>query len=181
MAWVGLFHALARDCSSFDPVEFEAYVRWRTEGAILDAQLESDEATRTFRDFSLRLTSVLRALGERLLRAPEADEIAHELGMSTDDYGESLLQLAARGMARLEVVRPGWARLGTNTLQPEYQSALIDALEALPEQLRQLLELHCGEQLPLRDAGATLGVEEKVAVQLYTEAIHRLRATMGCD
>ncbi len=57
--------------------------------------------------------------------------------------------------------------------------AIAEAIDNLPPKLRQVLALYYQEECTLREVGAVLGVTESRASQLHSEAMHRLRATIG--
>jgi RNA polymerase sigma factor for flagellar operon FliA len=188
-AWLGVIESFERRVGELAPEDVVDYTRWRVDGAIFDAIAARDPEARELRALSSRITVAIRTLSEILSRPPEAAEIARELGMSDDDYGDSLLDLAARGMTRLEMLRepPALARgervhsVASTDRDPDIHSALHEALAALPDRTRALFDLHYGECLPLAVAGRRLGIDEPDAVALHAEAIHRLRAAIGRD
>ena len=55
-------------------------------------------------------------------------------------------------------------------------SAVIDAIDALPEREKMLMGLYYEEELNLKEIGAVMGVSESRVSQLHTKAILRLKA-----
>jgi len=56
---------------------------------------------------------------------------------------------------------------------------LAEAITELPERERQILALYYREELTLAEIGQVIGVGESRVSQLRTQAITRLRATLG--
>jgi RNA polymerase sigma factor for flagellar operon FliA len=61
----------------------------------------------------------------------------------------------------------------------EVASLLSQAITTLPPRLQQVLALYYQKECTLKEIGAVLGVTESRVSQLHTEAVHRLRASMG--
>ena len=61
----------------------------------------------------------------------------------------------------------------------ELGAVVVQAIESLPPKLQQILALYYQEDCTLREIGLVLGVTESRVCQLHSEAMHRLRATIG--
>jgi RNA polymerase sigma factor for flagellar operon FliA len=182
---LGLVMAYAR----FDPTRagggFNAYAESRIRGAMLDELRANDPLSRDQRAHVSRRTAAVRALQLRLGRSPDATEIAAELGLSLDSYWDRLgatLAVTSVSIDRDEddedVVQlrdnddePADERLS----RKQAELAVHRAVSALPPRLLQVLELHYGEGLTLREIGLRFGVSESRVCQLQTEAVRMLR------
>ena len=138
-----------------------------------------------------------RAIGEleaRLGRAPTDDEIAKKLGISEEELGESLSEIARSSIAALDEL---WTVSGSggdqvaliDTIEDEgapdpqgtlsvteQKEALAEAIQRLPEREKLVVTLYYYEELTLREIGEVLGVTESRVSQLHTKAILRLKA-----
>jgi RNA polymerase sigma factor for flagellar operon FliA len=179
----GLVSAYARfDASRGE--EFEAFAELRIRGAMLDELRAVDPLSRDQRANARRMAAATHALHARLGRAPAADEIAAELGITLEEYWERTTVAASGGTTSLddEDAAPR-AQIHDRSAEPadellsrkEEREAIRGALSALPPRLRRVLELYYGEGLTLRQIGDMLGVTESRISQLQTEAVRRIR------
>lgn len=179
--WIGLIEAFRRAQPDMPENEFEAYALYRVKGAMLDYLRGLDPASRSTRKASRLIARAIGDLSQSLGRAPEEEEIANVLGMTEEQYRQTLTDIAAAGMVRLEMVHldnmPGSddSSEGGRLLS----SALARAIGTLPPRLQQVLALYYQEDCTLREIGDVLGVTESRVSQLHTEAVHRLRAGIG--
>ena len=153
---------------------------------MLDYLRSLEPGTREIRRASRQVAEPIRTLTGQHVRPPEEDEIARHMGLDVDGYRNLLDKIAAGGMARLEL-------LDTENLDVDDKSeaaddtaskrqmatAVADAIDELPDRLRQILALYYQEECTLKEIGAILGVTESRISQLHTEAMHRLRAAIG--
>ena len=187
--WVGLMEAFRRADPNMPPNEFEAYASYRVRGAMLDYLRSLEPGTREIRRASREVAETIRTLTGQHVRPPEEDEIARHMGLEVDAYRTLLDKIAAGGMARLELLDT--ENLETDALgstaeaaddtasKRQMAAAVADAIDELPERLRQILALYYQEECTLKEIGAILGVTESRISQLHTEAMHRLRAAIG--
>ena len=184
--WVGLMEAYRRADATMPAREFDAYASYRLRGAMLDYLRSLDPATRGLRRESRRLAETIRNVTRQLRRVPEEEEIAAALAVDLDAYHALLQKIATGGLARLEV-------LDVDELEGVVESgcvddaigkkqlleAVVEAMGSLPERLQQVMALYYQEECTLQEIGAILGVTESRVSQLHSEAMHRLRATIG--
>jgi RNA polymerase sigma factor for flagellar operon FliA len=186
--WVGFIEAYGR-AEGMPEAELEAYASYRIRGAMLDFLRGLDPATRRARSASRKVAQAIARLSQRLGRTPEEPEIAAELGMTEEAYRDTLGEIADAGMARLEVLDVDMLdSLETKAILPDEQAgrvmmveSLAKAVDQLPPRLQQVMGLYYQEECTLREIGAILGVTESRVCQLHTEAIHRMRATLGME
>lgn len=184
--WLGLMEAFTRAAPEMPGEEFEAYASYRIRGAMLDYLRSLDSATREMRRTSRRLARTLKDLQRSLGRAPTEDETARAMGVTPAEYQNVLTRVASAGMSRLELMDFDQSDLESHA-QPiddevsrrEVASLLSQAITTLPPRLQQVLALYYQKECTLKEIGAVLGVTESRVSQLHTEAVHRLRASMG--
>src|SRR5690625_886933 len=81
---MGLFDAL----NKFDPkrnLKFDTYATIRIRGSIIDGLRKEDWLPRTLREQSKKIERVTQKLEQRLMRTPNATEIAKELGKEPEE------------------------------------------------------------------------------------------------
>jgi RNA polymerase sigma factor for flagellar operon FliA len=180
----GLVSALAR----FDPARgegFESYAEFRIRGAMLDELRACDPLSRDQRAHANRIAVATRALHARLGRAPDADEVAKELGISLDTYWERLSAASTGVVSSLDgdedrnsvaqLPDPSTESADDHLIRKQLKQAINRAIASLPARLQRVLELHYGEGLTLRQIGELLGVSESRVCQLQSEAVRRIR------
>jgi RNA polymerase sigma factor for flagellar operon FliA len=59
-----------------------------------------------------------------------------------------------------------------------FRTALVGAIEELPERERQLMGMYYEQDMNLREIGAVMGVTESRVCQLHSQAVARLRARL---
>ena len=184
--WVGLMEAYQRAQPDMPQQEFEAYASYRIRGAMLDYLRTLDPATRDLRRASRKLTESIRTLTAKHNRPPEEEEIARDLDFSLEVYHSLLQRIAQGGLARLEVLDLDQVDIENETLpvdedvsRRELGAVVVKAIEVLPPKLQQILALYYQEDCTLREIGLVLGVTESRVCQLHSEAMHRLRASIG--
>jgi RNA polymerase sigma factor for flagellar operon FliA len=184
--WVGLMEAYQRSDPAMPQGEFEAYALYRVRGAMLDYLRSLDPTTRQLRRASRTITQTIHKLSTELGREPEEQEIAGAMKLDVDAYGALLEQVAAAGMARLELLdldnldlASGGDGVETEVAKRQLVESVEEAMQGLPPRLLQILALYYQEDCTLRQIGVILGVTESRVSQLHTEAIHRLRAAVG--
>jgi RNA polymerase sigma factor for flagellar operon FliA len=195
---LGLIGAIER----FDPerdIKFETYAIARIKGSIIDELRSMDWVPRSVR---ARARDIERAIGEleaRQARAPNDEEIAAKLGITEQEFQDSLLEISRSSIAALDEL---WSSPGSSgdpvalidtiedpqALQPqramaqtELREALGEAISRLPEREKLVVTLYYYEELTLREIGEVLGVTESRVSQLHTKAILRLKARLGAS
>jgi RNA polymerase sigma factor for flagellar operon FliA len=188
---VGLIDAF----SKFDhdkKVQFKSYAQFRIRGAILDSLRTLDWSPRELRRKGRAVEEAIRAMTQRVGRAPTEHEIAHELQLSLSDYQTLLGDLKGLEIGSLHIERsedsgdeelayiPGAPEDDPlfRCLKGEMKQRLADAIEDLPEKERMVLTLYYFEELTMKEIGLTLGVVESRVSQIHSSAVLRLRTAM---
>jgi RNA polymerase sigma factor FliA len=184
--WIGLMEAFNRASSDMPANELEAYALYRVRGAMLDYLRQLDASTRRTRRSSRDVTRAIKDLSQSLGRPPHEEEIAERMGVTLEQYRATLADVARAGMTRLEMIDVD--DLGSDVeddgpdaplRRKQMVAAVAEGIETLPPKLKQVLALYYQEECTLKEIGAVLGVSESRVSQLHTEAVHRLRASIG--
>ncbi|MEO8291452.1 MAG: RNA polymerase sigma factor WhiG [Gaiellaceae bacterium] len=193
---LGLIGAIER----FDPardIKFETYAIARIKGSIIDELRSMDWVPRSVRARARDIERAIVDLESRLTRAPTDEEIAAKLGITEEEFQESLLEISRSSMAALDEL---WASPGSSgdavalidtiedpdaaepqsaMAQTELREALGEAISRLPEREKLVVTLYYYEELTLREIGEVLGVTESRVSQLHTKAVLRLKARLS--
>jgi RNA polymerase sigma factor FliA len=189
---VGLIDAFAK----FDhgkKVQFKSYAQFRIRGAILDSLRTLDWSPRELRRKGRAVEEAIRAVTQRLGRAPVEQEIAGEMELSLEEYQQLLGDLKGLEIGSLHMERsedsgdeelsyiPGSPEEDPlfRCLKGEMKQRLIDAIEELPEKERMVLTLYYYEELTMKEIGQTLGVVESRVSQIHSSAVLRLRVALA--
>ncbi len=192
---IGLINAIDR----FDPargVRFEAYATSRIRGAVIDQLRTLNWLPRSAVTRVRHIESTLATLEQRLGRPPKEEEVAIELGVSTERYrhmlhevGISVLSLdapLASVMQDDEVTSLGDLLEDSSATEPSEEAErhemielLSEAIDRLPERERLLLSLYYQEELTMKEISKVISVSESRVCQLHMQAVMRLRALMN--
>jgi len=192
---LGLIGAIER----FDPerdIKFETYAIARIKGSIIDELRSMDWVPRSVRARARDIERSIAQLEAKLGRAPNDEEISSHLGITEEEFQDSLLEISRSSIAALDEL---WSGAGggdpvalIDTIedpeapepqqamaQTELREALGEAIARLPEREKLVVTLYYYEELTLREIGEVLGVTESRVSQLHTKAILRLKARLG--
>ncbi len=188
---MGLMDAVGRYEES-QGVAFEAYAASRIRGAMLDELRAGDWLPRSARKSQRDIENAVHRLQGRLKRAPSEAEIARELGIPVGEYQEMLND--ARGAQLLYFEDLGHDGDDEDYLErhiadegsdpstilrdKRFRTALVQAIEELPEREKLLMSLYYDQDMNLKEIGAVLGVTESRVCQLHSQAVARLRARL---
>ena len=172
--------------------QFETYAAQRIRGAMLDELRQSDWLPRSMRRDMRRIEQAIHRLQQQLGKAPSESEIAAEMGMVLADYQQMLFE--SRG-AQLIYYEDFHEQDGDDSFfdrhevgndpdpvdvlrDARFRSALIEAIEDLPERERMLMGMHYEQEMNLREIGEVMGVSESRVCQLHSQAVARLRSRL---
>jgi RNA polymerase sigma factor for flagellar operon FliA len=191
----GLISAIER----FDlarAVKFETYAITRIRGAIIDELRNLDWVPRSVRARAREIERTNMKLEARLQRAPTDEEMARELGVTIDEFQDSLLRISNSTIVALDELWHVQDAAGDrvsllDTLpdheapdphqvvdQSELRDRIADAIALLPEREKLVVALYYYENLTLREIGEVLGVTESRVSQLHTKAVLRLHSKL---
>lgn len=187
---VGLLAAV----DNYDPsrnASLRTYAEHKIRGAILDSIRGLDGIPSHRRK---RLKQVQRAIlssESKVKRNATEEEIAFELGISTTEYQQWMVDLQGVTLGSLEFVEDGEevsllkfiADDGHDSPADIYERSELERLVAhgidkLPENERTVLSLYYKEELNLREIATVMGLHLTRIAQLRAQALVRLRAYM---
>jgi RNA polymerase sigma factor FliA len=179
--------ALATAAQNYDPergIPFGGFATTRIRGALLDELRGLDWASRSVRSRARRLEAAAQQLTGTLGRTPSKAELAEALGVAVDEVKsvdedvQRAVVLSLQGFAAgtAEDLVPERAAGPEDLLvHREKVGYLHDAIAALPDRLRRVVEAYFFEELPMADIAAEFGVTESRVSQLRAEALVLLR------
>ena len=192
---LGLIGAIER----YDPgreIKFETYAISRIKGSIIDELRSLDWVPRSVRSRAREIERAMLELENRFKRPPSDEEVANEIGITVDEFQDSLTAISRSSVAALDEM---WqiSTGGGDTVslidtiedphaddpskamnQTEVREALADAIGRLPEREKLVITLYYYEELTLREIGEVLSVTESRVSQLHTKAILRLKVRL---
>jgi RNA polymerase sigma factor for flagellar operon FliA len=189
---MGLMDAVGRYEES-QGTQFEDYASSRIRGAMLDELRANDWLPRSARKSQRDIENAIHRVEQRMRRAPTEAEIARELNITVTAYQELLNE--ARGAQLIYFEDLGGADGDEDYLErhlsadesgnpgeilrdKRFRTALVAAIEELPERERQLMGMYYEQEMNLREIGAVMGVTESRVCQLHSQAVARLRARL---
>jgi RNA polymerase sigma factor FliA len=188
---IGLMDAVGR-YEAEQGVQFETYATQRIRGAMLDELRQNDWMPRSARKTQRKVDGAIGKLEQKLGRAPKEREIAAELGVSLEDYGDMLRE--AHGQHLLfyddlsdeegdaDFLDRNGPTAGGDPMEAlsdaRFRGALVEAIGKLPEREKLLMGLYYEQELNFKEIAAVLGVTESRVCQLHGQAVARLRTKM---
>lgn len=168
--------------------QFETYAAQRIRGAMLDELRSADWLPRSLRRDMRRIESTISKLQQKLGRPPSEGEIAKEMGIPLAEYQDMLGESRGAQLIYYEdfhdegdedfFERHDFAEDADplDLIQDaRFRTALIKAIEDLPERERMMMGMHYEQDMNLREIGEVLGVSESRVCQLHSQAVARLR------
>ena len=191
---LGLMDAISKYDSSRG-AKFKTYAEFRVRGAILDELRSMDWVPRSIRQKASKVDKVVQGLQAKLRRTPEDEEVAKEMGLSLDQFHETLNETKSIPIFSLEDL--GIAKesgdqqslldclAGKADADPQTQVRLVElkeiiakAIDALPEKERLMVSLYYYEELTMKEIGAVLDITESRVSQIHSKAVYRLRTKL---
>jgi len=178
-------------------IKFETYAVSRIKGAIIDELRSLDWVPRSVRAKARDVEKLHSELENKLGRAPSEEEMAGKLGVSVDDFRNTLLEIANSSVLALDDLWTvadadgGQVSLLDTIRDPhavdpeaaidtvELKDRLAEAIESLPDRERLVIALYYYETLTLREIGEVLGVTESRVSQLHTKAVLGMRSHLS--
>lgn len=185
---IGLIQAVDRFDGSRG-VNFQTYAISRIRGAVIDALRTLDPHSRGARQRARLVTECRSTLSFELGREPTVAEVLASTGLSRSQYRDADGVLSIRVVPLDAAQDDGEREEGRSVAEviddtaeftwiPEHAELLdelVDAIGALPDRERLLVNLHYNEGVTLAEIASILEISESRASQLHTRAIRRLR------
>ena len=180
---IGLLEAVR----SYEPqpgVDFKAYANIRIRGAIIDELRRETWVPRSVQQKSRQVSQAIQDVENKLGRTASDKEIAHELNLSLEEYGDLLEAVASCSVFSLDDDN-GLTLPATEENEvidkihyDALKSRLADMIGELPEQEKLVVALYYDYGLNLREIGEVLNVSESRACQVHSQAMSRLRVKL---
>lgn len=182
----------------FDPdknVKFKTYAVTRIRGSIFDELRSMDWVPRSVCQKTREIEDAVSRLESRLGRTASDSEVAGSLGVSEDEFHQTLFKISGTSIMSLndvwysgddsERISIGDSIESPSSMNPdvivekeEIKRVIVEAINELPEKEKMVLVLYYYEDLTLKEIGQVLNVTESRVSQLHTKANLRLRAKL---
>lgn len=188
---------LIKAVEKFDPTKnnkFETYAILLIKGAIIDELRRLDWIPRSVHQKANQIAEATTKLQQKLGRDPTDAEVAAQLGITEESFGELLERVRPailiplnsddfsqddESMSISEKIADVKAETSFEiAYRNEFNSLLERAISDLPEQERKVLILYYYEELMLKEIGKIIGVSESRVSQIHTKAIIKLRSKL---
>ena len=195
---LGLISAIER----FEPereIRFETFAVTRIKGSIIDELRSLDWVPRSVRAKAREIEQTNAKLENKLQRATTDAEMSDGMGVTQDEFQESLVKIANSSVVALDelwtvsdssgdqvslldtIPDPGAPDPAREMDLTDMKDRLADSIARLPEREKLVIALYYYENLTLREIGEVLGVTESRVSQLHTKAVLRLKSKLGGD
>lgn len=184
-------YGLTQAARSFEPergVPFAPHATLRIRGAILDELRGMDWASRSVRRQAREIDDASDRLAGELRRAATPAEVAEELGLRPEDVAA-----VRAGVQRAQLVH--YEGLGTSepgehvlpadlrspdqvVLDRERNAELREAIEALPDRLRLVVQAYYFDERPMQELAEELGVTTSRISQMRNQAVVAIGRTL---
>ena len=191
---LGLIDAIEK-FDSARGAKFKTYAEFRVRGAILDELRALDWVPRSVRQKASNLDNVCQGLQAKLGRPPEDEEVARAMGLSLEEFFETINE--TRNMPILSLEDLGFSRdetdqhnlldclAGKADSDPQTQMRLTElkaiiatAIDSLPEKERLMISLYYYEELTMKEIGEVLTITESRVSQIHSKAVFKLRTKL---
>jgi RNA polymerase sigma factor for flagellar operon FliA len=156
---------------------------------MLDEIRRNDWAPRSVHKKSREISETMHLIEQRNGRNATDREVAAELGMDINDYHHHLQDSTGHQLFSLDDFTDSdqtqASPLSTTPDTPEnevhdddFQHALAQAIDTLPDRERMLMSLYYNDELNLKEIGEILGVSESRVSQIHSQTVLRLRSKL---
>lgn len=173
-------------------VKFETYASLRIRGSILDQIRKMDWIPRTVRQKQRKIDEAIKAVEQRTGKTASDEEIAGELGVTEEELLNWQSQLKVSNLVSMTEFEENGTEPAMDTTynshftQPEevvekeeLKKTLVEALDALTEKERRVIELYYYEEMTLKEISKILEVSESRVSQLHTKSLIKMKKIMG--
>ena len=184
---------LAKAVDKYDPSigRFETYVAKRIRGMIIDLARQQDWVPRPVRRRAKEIERANAELYSELGRFPTEHEVAERLGISDDEYMDTIASTSMYSVVSLEETLEGYEQISdtgetmsasmpeASLERRELLGALTDAIGSLRENEQIVLSLYYQQDMKMKDIAEILGVSHARASQIHTRALQKLKVMMS--
>lgn len=168
---------------------FETYAGIRIRGAMLDEIRRNDWAPRSVHRKAREISQKMHEIEQQKGRNASDSEVAAALGLGLNEYHQQLHDSAGHQLFSLDEftdndetrAHPISAPLSgpeDEVQDDNFQTALAQAIDSLPERERLLMSLYYNDELNLKEIGEILGVSESRVSQIHSQTVIRLRSKL---
>lgn len=168
---------------------FETYAGIRIRGAMLDEIRRNDWAPRSVHKKAREIAETMREIEQRKGRNATDAEVAAALGLNINDYHQQLQDSTGHQLFSLDdftdndevqaqPLTASPASPDAEVQDDDFQLALAQAIDGLPERERLLMSLYYNDELNLKEIGEVLGVSESRVSQIHSQTVLRLRSKL---
>lgn len=184
---------MAKAVDKYDPSigKFETYVSKRIRGMIIDLARQQDWVPRPVRRRAKEIERANSELYNELGRFPTDQEIAQRLGITDEEYQDTMANSSMYSVVSLEETLEGYEQIAgpeetAADMMPEAsleRMEMLDELTAAISSLREneqiVLSLYYQKDMKMKDIAEILGVSHARASQIHTRAIQKLKVLMA--
>ena len=184
---------MAKAVDKYDPSigKFETYIAKRIRGMIIDLARQQDWVPRPVRRRAKEIERANSELYNQLGRFPTDQEIAQHLGISEEEYQETMANSSMYSVVSLEETLEGYEQITGSEetaadMMPEASLERMEMLDELTEAIGSLrekeqivLSLYYQKDMKMKDIAEILGVSHARASQIHTRAIQKLKVLMA--
>lgn len=174
-------------------VKFETYCVPRIRGAMLDELRTMDWVPRLVRSKASKLNEAIKQLEARLGRQPNENELAEQMGLSTQELEKLISDANAVGLISLnkkwyetdsykdvreiDILEDKKGEDPTRRIQKSDLMRLVT--KGLNRNERLIIILYYYEELTMKEIGATLDLSESRVSQMHSAIVQRLQGQLG--
>ncbi len=185
---------LLQALEKFEPergIKFETYASRRIRGMIVDLARKQDWVPRSVRKRSRDIDEAMQAFYHEHGRTPTDLELSTQLGLSLQQYQESLGTLDLSHVLSLEALLAQKESAGIPSPTEQFRGPahqleqqeevliLARAIETLRENEQLVLSLYYKEELSMREVAQVLEISEPRVSQIHSKAIQKLRLSLS--
>jgi len=168
---------------------FETYAGIRIRGAMLDEIRRNDWAPRSVHRKAREISATMQEIEQREGRNASDTEVAQAMGLNISEYHQqlqdstghqlfSLDEFSDNDEAHAHPISSSPAAPDEEVQQDDFQQAMVQAIDTLPERERLLMSLYYNDELNLKEIGEVLGVSESRVSQIHSQTVIRLRSKL---
>ncbi len=185
---IGLLDA-SHQFDSAQGASFETYAGIRIRGAMLDEIRRNDWAPRSVHRKAREISSTMQLIEQEKGRNATDSEVAQAMGLDINEYYQqlqdstghqlfSLDEFTANDEAQAHPISSNLPAPDEEVQQDDFQLAMAQAINTLPERERLLMSLYYNDELNLKEIGEVLGVSESRVSQIHSQTVIRLRSKL---
>ncbi len=185
---IGLLDA-SHQFNASQGASFETYAGIRIRGAMLDEIRRNDWAPRSVHRKAREISEKMHEVEQRKGRNATDSEVANALGLDLNEYHQHLQDSTGHQLFSLDDFTDNdetQAHPISDALPPpdkevqddDFQAALVQAIDSLPDRERLLMSLYYNDELNLKEIGEVLGVSESRVSQIHSQTVLRLRSKL---